>query len=253
MHGATLLHGPSGTGKTTLARSAPNELIKQLGRNAILLEINTHSLPGAERGACQKNIRRLFDQLGEVASTGCPVFAVINELETLASSRQSISLATNPLDTSFAVNALIESIDCVAARYSNIFFLATTNLPEQVDSAIFDRFDDVFHVDLPDSADRLRILAKTIESLQPHLPLAEQLRRGAALKSNSRNKTDVLRASDKTLLQVCDQLAKATSGMSPRRLSQLPVRCLGIRSQELSSSITFKQLITAAGRERRTR
>lgn len=251
-HGTTLYYGPPGTGKTSLALCVPNALINQLGKKAILLEINTHSLPGAERGACQKNICRLFDQLGEVASAGYPLFCVFNELETLASSRQSISFATNPLDTSFAVNALIESIDCVAARYSNIFFLATTNLPDQVDAAIFDRFDDVFHVDLPDSSDRLRIVAQIIESLQPDSPLAEQLRRGAALKQ-SRNNTAVLRTSDKKILQFCDLLAKATRGMSPRRLSQLPVRCLGIRSEELPSAITFQQLIEAADQVRRTR
>ena len=90
-----LLHGPPGTGKTTICKAlAQKVFIRNCDRytGGVLLEINSHSLFSKWFSESGKLVMKLFDHINEIAEDEeCFVAVLIDEVESITASRSSAS------------------------------------------------------------------------------------------------------------------------------------------------------------------
>jgi len=171
LHGIILLAGPPGTGKTTLARGLANRIAQSLnGPTMHFLEVEPHALVSSGLGRSQQAVRDFLQKtVGEHAAAG-PLIVLLDEVETLAPDRRKMSLEANPVDVHRATDAVLASIDELAAGHPHLLFIATSNFSEAIDSAFLSRVDLVEQVSKPDRGTCAAILRDTIEALAKKWP-----------------------------------------------------------------------------------
>lgn len=90
-----LLHGPPGSGKSTLCRALSQKLAIRLGdlfSSSTLVEVNANSMLSKYFGESGKLIESTFEKVESIAKDRSRfVVVVIDELETIASSRQRVT------------------------------------------------------------------------------------------------------------------------------------------------------------------
>lgn len=88
-----LLHGPPGSGKSTLCRALAQKVTIRLGgtfANSYLVEINTNAMLSKYFGESGKLIASAFDQITSLAAdSDCLVCVVMDEIETIAGLREN--------------------------------------------------------------------------------------------------------------------------------------------------------------------
>lgn len=227
MHGAILLVGPPGTGKTSLAKGLANrvaELFKNAGFR--LLEVEPHTLTSSNMGKTQRAVSELFSQtIAEAAALG-PTIVLLDEVETLAADRTRMSLEANPIDIHRATDAVLVQLDALAERHTNILFLATSNFPEAVDQAFTSRCDLVMTIPLPGASACKEILLDCLNGLAATFPALEALTSGAGL----------------------DASAKACVGLDGRAIRKMVASALTFNRETAidPSRLTHQDLLSAA-------
>ena len=167
VHGIILLHGPPGTGKTSVAKAVASKAAQIIrGKKAMrLLEIDPHALTGSALGKSQKEVMKLFrETIVEEAAKG-PLIVLLDEVETMAASRQKVSMEANPLDVHRATDAVLTGLDAIAASHPEIIFICTSNFQQALDEAFISRADFMVLVDLPADEARHKIVDDTLATL----------------------------------------------------------------------------------------
>ena len=200
-----LLHGPPGTGKTSLCRALAHKLALRLSHRfdtAQLLDIQSHSLFSKWFSTSGKLINRLFDLVKEMVqeNPNTLVCVLLDEVESLAATRSE--LGGDPADSMRAVNALLTCLDRLKA-FPNVLILATTNMTAKVDAAFCDRADLMLFVGNPTQDARHEILRTCLVELQ----------RVGLVQPGSISEVSSLKT-----------VAVASEGLSGRSLRRLPLQ-----------------------------
>ena len=173
-----LLMGPPGTGKTMTASVLAGEL------GLPLLQVRLDGLITKYMGETAAKLRQVFDATDH--TRGVYFF---DEFDAIGSKR---GLANDVGEIRRILNSFLQMIE---QDESHSLIVAATNHPEILDHALFRRFDDVLHYELPDEAHIASVLKSRLRRI---------IAKGASWKSLASaavglSYAEVARASDETL------------------------------------------------------
>jgi len=165
-----LLYGPPGCGKTLIAKAVANSLAKKVnaGQNdnrSYFLNIKGPELLNKYVGESERQIRMIFQQAREKASSGSPVIVFFDEMDSLFRTRGSG--VSSDVETTI-VPQLLSEIDGVE-RLDNVIVIGASNREDMIDPAILrpGRLDVKIKVERPDSQSAADIFAKYLTSEVP--------------------------------------------------------------------------------------
>ena len=143
-----LLSGPPGTGKTTLCRAVAQKATIRMGRQALLINLHTHSLFSKYFSESGQKISSLFTHITSLCASAPLVVLLIDEVESLVPPRSSADLS----DGVRATNAVLTCLDDMR-RLDNVVVLCTTNVAGSggIDEAFMSRVDLRVEVGPPDA------------------------------------------------------------------------------------------------------
>ncbi|GBL41586.1 ATPase AAA [Nitrosopumilaceae archaeon] len=151
-----LLHGPSGTGKTLLAKAVATQ------SEANFVSVRGPELLSKWVGESERGIREIFRRARQASP--CVIF--FDEIDSIAPIRGA---GGETAVTERVVSQLLTELDGMENMHG-VIVLAATNRPDMIDPALLrpGRFDKIIQIPLPDKAGRKMILeinAKKIPTL----------------------------------------------------------------------------------------
>ena len=140
-----LMYGPTGTGKTLLAKAVAGET------NSHFISLSGPEIMGKYYGESEERLREIFKQAEENA----PSIIFIDEIDSIAPKREEV---TGEVEKRI-VSQLLTLMDGMKSR-GKVVVIAATNRPDSIDPAIRrpGRFDREIEIGIPDEEGRKEIL-----------------------------------------------------------------------------------------------
>ena len=153
MGGGILMYGPPGCGKSLIAKATANEA------DVNFIHVKGSDLKSKYVGETEKNISELFEK----ARAG-PSIIFFDEFEVIGADRSDSSIHDRS-----AVAQLLTEMDGMDSQNQQILFLAATNEPWRIDSALRreGRFGNTLFIPPPDKIAREEILKLHMQN-KPH-------------------------------------------------------------------------------------
>ena len=145
-----LLAGPSGVGKTQVARTLANE------SGLTFIAATTADVKANYLGQSGNRVKLLFER----ARSSAPAILFLDELDVIAPDRAAAG--GNDQLTDEIVGQLLQEMDGINVRDSHVFLVAATNHIERIDLAVRSRFQEKLVIPLPDQQARIRLLTNLL-------------------------------------------------------------------------------------------
>ncbi|XP_041029036.1 LOW QUALITY PROTEIN: pachytene checkpoint protein 2 homolog [Juglans microcarpa x Juglans regia] len=226
-----LLHGPPGTGKTSLCKALAQKLSIRFSSRypqSQLVEVNAHSLFSKWFSESGKLVAKLFQKIQEmVEEENNLVFVLIDEVESLAAARKAALSGSEPSDSIRVVNALLTQMDKLKSS-PNVIILTTSNITAAIDIAFVDRADIKAYVGPPTLQARYEILRSCLLELMRKAILSSFQECDQLILPNyatMKEKLNMPETQEVQSFRLCKQLleaAGACEGLSGRSLRKLP-------------------------------
>ncbi|CAJ1062110.1 pachytene checkpoint protein 2 homolog [Xyrichtys novacula] len=217
-----LLHGPPGTGKTSLCKGLAQKLSIRLSSRysyGQFVEINSHSLFSKWFSESGKLVTKMFQKIQQlIDDKDALVFVLIDEVESLTAARNACQAGTEPSDAIRVVNSVLTQLDQIK-RHSNVVILTTSNVTEKIDLAFVDRADIKQYIGPPSEKGIYNIYLSCLEELMKCQIInpRQQLFTMYELETMGFRKSEVSELSLKLR-----NIALRSKGLSGRALRKLP-------------------------------
>ncbi|XP_007572723.1 pachytene checkpoint protein 2 homolog [Poecilia formosa] len=247
-----LLHGPPGTGKTSLCKALAQKLSIRLSNRYTygqFVEINSHSLFSKWFSESGKLVTKMFQQIQLlIDDKDTLVFVLIDEVESLTAARKACQAGTEPSDAIRVVNAVLTQLDQVK-RYPNVVILTTSNVTEKIDLAFVDRADIKQYIGPPSEKGIYNIYLSCLEELMKCQIIypRQQLFTMYELETMGFVRSDVSEHSLKLR-----NIAVKSKGLSGRALRKLPflAHALFVQTPSVSLESFLKAMCRAVDKQR---
>ena len=165
-----LLHGPSGTGKTSLVKAVVNELDDI---DVSLVNRQATALFASKYGETTENIKQLFAEARKEA----PAIVFIDEIDALGTDRSGHSGRKQGTGERSALNSLQEELSGIQNNNDRVMVIGATNRLDNIDSSLkrSGRLGKKIEVSVPDADGREEILLTKLEG-NPVVASKSQLR-----------------------------------------------------------------------------
>ena len=154
IHHNILLHGPEGTGKTTIVKALT--FIK----NAELLQISGGSIVSEFQGSGAGLIDTIFQKAEKLAASKIHSIVFIDEIDAIAKERTSKNQNNEHGNALISLGMHLEAIEKDPELSEYIFFAAATNRYASLDTFFLSRMRNKVEICLPNVTTRKKILQK---------------------------------------------------------------------------------------------